>query len=106
MAGQIKRVSLRKNKLYSLRTTGGLIGGEQLECSVVVPIPGKGLRQDLDRHLAVQLGVSGTVHLSHATFTDLCDDLVMGDGRVDHGWECNRLSCCCQPQAGFKPESL
>ena len=30
----------------------------------------------------------------------------MCDGLVDHGRECNRLSCYCQPPASFKPEQI
>ena len=68
-------------------------------------IPGKGLRQYLDRHVTVELGIGGTIDFAHATLTDFGGDLVMGNGGVDHGGECNGLSGCCQPQASFKPES-
>jgi len=31
-----------------------------------------------------QVGVLSTVHLSHASFTDLLKNLVMANGRADH----------------------
>ena len=39
----------------------------------------------LDGHFTVEVGVLSTIHLSHATLAELGDDLVVGDGLVDHG---------------------
>ncbi len=46
-------------------------------------IRGKLLGQDLQRHIRVQLGIGGTVHHSHASFTDLFQNLVMADRLAD-----------------------
>lgn len=43
------------------------------------------LRQHLDCHFAIQLGVCGAIHLAHSTLTMLGRDFVVGDGRVQHG---------------------
>jgi hypothetical protein len=36
----------------------------------------EGLRQDLDRDLALQLGIGGPIHLPHAALTDLSGHLI------------------------------
>ena len=55
---------------------------------------------DLDIPLAshnTDIDIGGTVHFSHATFTYLRSDLVVGDGRVDHAGESTGLARVCQP---------
>jgi hypothetical protein len=37
------------------------------------------LRQHLDRHVAIQIGVSSAVDCAHAAFAELGGDLVVGD---------------------------
>jgi len=44
-------------------------------------IPSKCLEQDLECDIAVQLGVMGTVNLTHPAFTELGFDSVMGNCR-------------------------
>ena len=41
-------------------------------------------RQHLERHLAVQVGVFGEVHLAHAAFTELVEDPVVRNCLSDH----------------------
>ncbi len=45
---------------------------------------GELLGQHLNSHLPIQLGVGGTVDLSHTTFADFLEYLVMANGRTDH----------------------
>jgi len=40
---------------------------------------GKGGRQDLDGHLAMELGIGGTVNGAHAALAELGGDLVVAD---------------------------
>ncbi len=47
-------------------------------------IGGKLLGQDLQRHIPVQLGIGGTVDLSHTTFANFLQNLGMANGRSDH----------------------
>ena len=46
------------------------------EASEAIRIVRKGLRQHLQRHVPVELGVSGSIHLAHAAFTNLGNDLI------------------------------
>ncbi len=39
--------------------------------------------QDLPRHLAVQLGVSGSIDLAHAAFADEGSDVVVAESGAD-----------------------
>jgi hypothetical protein len=41
-------------------------------------------RKDLDRHLAVQLGVEGAIYDSHSSTADLVEDPVVREGSSDH----------------------
>ena len=59
--------SLPSATSLSLRETSKLIG------------------QDLDRHVAIEPGVSGTIDLAHAALAELGGDPVMGADDVDHG---------------------
>ena len=47
-----------------------------LKASEPIVIRRDGRRQDLDRDLALQLGVGGPIHLAHAAFADLGGDFV------------------------------
>ena len=40
-------------------------------------------RQDLQRHLAVQLGIGSLIDLSHPAFTQLGDDFVVAESCAD-----------------------
>ena len=40
----------------------------------------KGLGQHLQRHVPVELGVSGSIHLTHAAFVDLGGDGIRAEG--------------------------
>ena len=42
-------------------------------------------RQHLDRNLAAELGIRGTIHLTHAALPELGGDLVMGNVGAEHG---------------------
>ena len=72
---------------------GGDVGviqsGQDLGLAVktrdAIPIPGKGLRQDLDGHLTVEFGIGGAIDLTHAALAELRRNLIVGDGLVDHG---------------------
>jgi len=48
-----------------------------------VPIPGDGLRQDLDGHVTIELGIGGTVDLAHAALTELARYFVVSNGLVE-----------------------
>jgi len=50
--------------------------GFSLESRQPVWIGGERLRHDLQRHVAVQLGVPRSIHLAHAALTNLGDDLI------------------------------
>ena len=41
------------------------------------------MRQDLQRHVPVELDVSGSVHLAHAAFADLGGDGVVAERGTD-----------------------
>ena len=66
--------------------------GEQLrfalEAGEALRVGGEGDREDLDRHLAPELGVGGAIDLAHAAFAQLGADLVgteAGAGGGAHG---------------------
>jgi hypothetical protein len=42
-------------------------------------VAGVGLRQDFDRHLAIELGVEGKVHLAHSAGADLAEDFMYAE---------------------------
>ena len=54
-----------------------------LEPSKSIRIFGKRLGQDLQRHLAVELGIGGLPHLTHPTFTNLGGDCAMAESCAD-----------------------
>ena len=64
---------------------GGKRRGFAIKACDAIPISRKGLGQDLDGHVTIELGVAGPTDFPHAALADLCCDLVMGDGQVDHG---------------------
>ena len=47
-------------------------------------VAGHGLGQNLDRHLSPELGVLGTVDLSHTAFAELGGDVEMRERFADH----------------------
>ncbi len=52
-----------------------------LESGQPIGIGGKRIRQDLERHLATEAPITGTIDLAHATGTDEGDDLVVPERR-------------------------
>ena len=63
---------------------GWLSAGQNLglacEPRHAVGVLGEPVGNDLDGHLAAQLGVGGAVHLAHTAFPELSGDAVVGDG--------------------------
>ena len=57
--------------------------GLTLEPGESVRIVGEGLRQDLQGHVPVELGVSCSIHLAHAAFADLGGDLIWAEGGAE-----------------------
>jgi hypothetical protein len=55
-----------------------------LEAFACVGVDGQVRRQDLDRHVAGEPGVVGTVHLAHPACAQRCQDLVLTEGLADH----------------------
>ena len=53
--------------------------------------------QDLDRNMAIELGVACAINLAHSTFTELVKDAVWPESRADHRvlrkWARARQSC-------------
>ena len=54
-----------------------------LEPCKPIRIAGKGFRQDLQRHLPVQLGIGGLIDLSHPTLTNEGGDVVVPESGAD-----------------------
>ena len=54
-----------------------------LKPSQAIRISGKGLGQDLERHLAIQLGISGLIDLAHATLADEGGHVVVAESGAD-----------------------
>ena len=63
--------------------------GFALEARQPVGIGRERLGEHLQRHVPVELGVAGLIHLTHAAFADLGGDLVDAEARA--GTECHRL---------------
>jgi len=59
-------------------------GGQHLRFSLearhAVGIPRQRFGQNLDRHIAVELGICGAPHLTHTTFAKLRMNAVMSNG--------------------------
>ena len=55
--------------------------GLALEPRQAVRVRGEQIRQDFQRDIAIELGVAGTVHLTHATFTNLGTDFIDTEAR-------------------------
>ena len=59
---------------------GMVEGGERVrfagESREPIRIIGEGVGQNLQRHVAMELGVAGSIHLPHATFTELRGNFV------------------------------
>ena len=64
-----------------------------LKAGEAIRIVGEGLRQDFERHVPIQFGISGPIHLAHAAFTDLGGDVVVGDARADFEGHSQYRSC-------------
>ena len=64
-------------------------GGEHLclalEALEPLGVGGHLRRQNLERHLALELGVPGEVDLPHPALAELVEDPVVGEGLADHG---------------------
>ena len=54
--------------------------GLSAESLLAVAIVGKRFGQHLQRHVSIQLGVPGPIHLPHAAFADLGGDGVGAEG--------------------------
>ena len=52
-----------------------------LEPREPVRIGGKELRQDLDRHVAIELRIAGAIHLAHSARADGLRDFVRAESR-------------------------
>ena len=61
-----------------------------LEPGKAIRISGERLRQDLERHLPVQLGIGGLIDLAHAAFANEGSDVVMAESGAD--FESHELS--------------
>jgi len=65
--------------------------GFALESSHPLRVLGKGFGQDFQRHVAAELGVIGTVHLTHSAFTDRGGDPIICESTTNqfnpHEWE-------------------
>ena len=46
------------------------------ESRQAIGVQGECVRQDLQRDVAIELGVAGAIDLAHSTFADLCEQLV------------------------------
>ena len=57
--------------------------GFTLEAGEPISIAGKRLRQDPERHLAVQLGIGGLPDLSHTPLADEGGDIVVAESGAD-----------------------
>jgi hypothetical protein len=75
-------------------------GGEGLRLSpeAFQPLGARGhlRRQHLERHVAAELGVGGTVHLAHSAGADRGGDAVMGEAAVDQGGGSVRWRCAAR----------
>jgi hypothetical protein len=58
--------------------------GFPLETAYALLVLRKDRGQDLQRHRAVQPGIGGPIHFTHASGTELGGDLVMGDRLSNH----------------------
>jgi hypothetical protein len=71
------------------RDIGVIEGGQQLGLAVesrqTFLVHGETLGKDLQGDVPIQLGVTGAIHLAHATGPDLLGDLVMCNLLSDHG---------------------
>jgi hypothetical protein len=63
---------------------GGQDPGLALESSQSVGVGGEGVGQDLDGHLAAELGVLRPPHLAHAALAELVDDSIVCQRLTDH----------------------
>jgi hypothetical protein len=67
---------------------GVVQGGEDfsfaLETGQTLSVLRELIREDLDGNVAVEVGVFGTIDLSHAALTKLLRDAVVRDGLADH----------------------
>src|ERR1700680_777259 len=70
----------------NLREIGMMQRGERLvfagESREAISVVREGFRQDLDRHVAIQLRVAGAEDLAHAAFAEQGRDLVDAESRA------------------------
>ena len=65
---------------------GGGVSSDALDMVLCPSLVGVGwivrerLWQDLERHVAVELGISGSIHLAHPAFADLGGDAIRAEG--------------------------
>ena len=67
----------------------GMVQGRQgaglaVEAGQALGVLGEMVGQDLERHLAAQLGVLGQVDGAHAAFAEFAEDFVVGQSLADH----------------------
>ena len=55
-----------------------------LEARHALGVAGEHFRQNLERHVPIELGVGGAIDHSHAARTELCGDAIMRNGFTDH----------------------
>ena len=70
------------------------------EAGHAVGIMGERFRQDLDRNVAVELGVSGAPDFAHAAFAELGGDRIVCDGLLrahgDNFWHSITFGSCAE----------
>jgi hypothetical protein len=63
--------------------------GFALESREAIGVGGKGLRQDLDRHIAGEFRIPGAIDLAHSAFAQCGEDFVSAEARAGdqaHEW--------------------
>ena len=74
-----------------------------LESRETLLVLGERCRQDLDRHLALELGVGGAIDLAHAALAELGGDLVGAEALADHRWRRGRQRHRTADYTGRRP---
>src|ERR1700694_5614477 len=83
--------------------------GFALEAGHALGVAGKRLGQNLQRNIALQLGVAGAVHLAHAAGTDGREDLVRAKSRTHcqrHDWNDLSAKSASAPQPDRVPSTF
>src|SRR5215510_13703594 len=55
-----------------------------LEAGEALDVRGEGIRQHLQRDIAIQLGIVRPIHLAHAAFAEFGEDLIRSKALADH----------------------